>query len=932
MRNLLLKALLLLFATVTAGPVCAVSEYDHLQQKFNTGHPLVYEDAWDLWPYCYLNNDGEPEGFNVDLVRMIAEELNIPVEIRLRPTKVALEDLRDGRSDLMLGMASDYHNEYASYGRSAVQLFTHSVVFPKNKPNTVRTEDDLRREKVIVHEGSFSHRLMIRMGLEANALPYDDMKEAILALQSSQEGCILWNTMSLKWLMRRYHTDNLTIQHVDMPHGEYRFMANDSILLQAVDGKFAQLKAKRRLIGMQNKWFYPDNIETGIPSWLWNLAALLSVVAVVLLMLYLHYNNREQMATAETRRRISRLQQVVETNKMTIWTYDVLSKTYCMVDADGKMEQEFTPEELSRIYTPKDFEHLSDILRRIALGENAGTTIELNAAGNTGNIDTDTVYEVTLTPLRRNQGGQVTVILGIRTDVTKERHNKYRAEEMLSKYKSIFDTAMLDIVSFDAEGRLNNMNKRAEKSFGITLENALSKKATLESVLDDPDIDISNNGIFYATLLFGIGNHAIRPQVSNKDCRKCYELQILPIADNEGNSIGAYGTGFEVTEIAESQRKQKENIRKLLEANKALKDYVDNIDYVLKVGGVKLVSYDPDTHTLIVFGSLNNAQLRLTQSRCMRLVSPNSARKASRMLHSMDNKTPMSIDTEIETTLRINQRQLHLHVNFVPTTDENGKVTSYFGLCRDVSEIKANEALLEKETERAREVEELKNSFLRNMSYEIRTPLNAVVGFSELFEMEHTEEDEAIFIKEIKDNAAYLLNLINDILFLSRLDAHMIEISPEPCDFTTIFESQMHMGWANYKKENVRYEIENHYEELIVDIDPGNLGRIIEQISANAAQHTNEGTVRARYDYIAGKLIIAVDDTGDGISPEQLKHIYERFASANRNGTGLGIPICKELAEQMGGTLDINSEVGKGTTVWVTIPCKATSMKRKNAF
>jgi signal transduction histidine kinase len=108
------------------------------------------------------------------------------------------------------------------------------------------------------------------------------------------------------------------------------------------------------------------------------------------------------------------------------------------------------------------------------------------------------------------------------------------------------------------------------------------------------------------------------------------------------------------------------------------------------------------------------------------------------------------------------------------------------------------------------------------------------------------------------------------------------------------------------------------------------VGHIIEQVAANAARFTDSGTVRARYDYIGGKLLITIDDTGSGISEDQQKSVFERFStSGNENGTGLGLPICKELAEQMGGSIYINSAVGKGTTVWISLPCEATLIEKK---
>ena len=86
----------------------------------------------------------------------------------------------------------------------------------------------------------------------------------------------------------------------------------------------------------------------------------------------------------------------------------------------------------------------------------------------------------------------------------------------------------------------------------------------------------------------------------------------------------------------------------------------------------------------------------------------------------------------------------------------------------------------------------------------------------------------------------------------------------------------------------------------------------------------------ARYDYIHGHLIVTIEDTGNGIESSSLPHIFERFASKTKNGTGLGLPICKELTEQMGGSFEINSELGRGTTVWISIPCQVLNIERKD--
>ena len=298
------------------------------------------------------------------------------------------------------------------------------------------------------------------------------------------------------------------------------------------------------------------------------------------------------------------------------------------------------------------------------------------------------------------------------------------------------------------------------------------------------------------------------------------------------------------------------------------------------------------------------------------------------LLNKMDNKQPGSLRAEIKTCIRRKDHvTLHLQFNFVPTY-KDGQIVEYFGLIRDISDIKAVEEKLALESVRAQEVETVKNAFLHNMSHEIRTPLNTVVGFSELFEMDHSPEDEAVFINEIKESSASLLKLINDILFLSRLDAGMITISPQPIDLASIFEGRCSSVWDNHRQPGVEYIAQNPFKRLIVEIDEPNVSMILNKILTNAIQHTTSGSVLARYEFIADRLIVSVEDTGCGIKQEDIEHIFDRFVTGANNGAGLGLSICHELVEYMGGQIELKSTEGKGTMVWFSIPCKLIEMER----
>ena len=928
MKHLLFKIALATAALACLLPLRLSAQANAFAREYTEEHPLIYEDAWDLWPYAYLNEQGKAEGYNIDLVKRLCEEMDIPVKIVLKSTQEAVKDLMEGRSDLMLGLENRYKDSDLRCNQSVILLFTHSVVYPKSLAQNVKDLADLAKHVVIVHQGSFSHNLMQVNGWGHNAIAIEDMKAAIRKVSAEGKGQIVWNTMSLKWLLRKFQIENLAIGSVDMPHGEYKFMSRDTMLLANIDKAYKKIGASRKdLEALQNRWFYPEQADSGIPSWIWDVTGAVAVAGIFFLFFFVLYHRQANTMTSASLRSTRLLAQILQMSNMQIWTYDLATKTFAWLDAKGLAKRTNTQLEFSQHFTPDDFSRLNEGLRQVSTMEKNRVTMELKATGTSDEDNSEHEFSVVLSVLRWNND-KPAIILGTMNDVTADHTRKKEATTLLMRYRSIFASAMVDMIYFNPQGYITNMNKRALRTFHITKEEAIKMNVHMRDFLGDINLDLNTFERFHMTRALSDFN-LLMPTEELGKAKYYYELQMVPVRDKDHHLLGIYATGMDVTEFVKNWHQQKESIKKLKKANEEVEDYVKNIDYVMKVGGVRTIKYSPVTHTLTIYNETDVVQHTLTQSRCMLLVAEQSKNRALRLLDQMDNLSPNVIEAEIVSKIQRGGHPIYLQINFVPTFDEEGRIECYFGIIRNVTDIKITELQLEKETARAKEVEVLKNSFLRNMSYEIRTPLNTVVGFAELFEMEHQPEDEAVFSNEIKENASILLRLINDILFLSRLDAHMIEINKQPTDFAKTFEAHCHNGWGSNQKEGVRYITNNHYEQLVVNIDDANLGLIINQLTANAAQHTTSGIVRARYDYFDGKLIIIIEDSGCGMSKDALTHIYERFNSSSSRGTGLGLPICKELAEQMGGHIDISSKVGKGTTIWVVMPCEATAIEHK---
>ncbi len=914
----------------------AASQDENIR-AYTQEHPLVYEDVFDLWPYSFLNENGEPDGYNVELIRLMLKELNIPYIIKMKPKQECFNDIKEGKSDLMFALAAGFNDGFGRYSNNTITLFTQSVATPVNKPIQIMTFRDLEKHKVTVWEGSICHHLMKDYGWEENALATKYMRDAIENISMNEDGQIVWNTLSLKWLVHKYQIDNVQITPVDMPHGEYKFMSNNPQLLARLDSIYTILNSAEKFTEIQNKWFYPERNEKKIAPWIWYVSAIGGIIILLFLIYAINYRIKERQLVKLTKKYNQRLGLILEASHVRMWTYDTKTNLFTWRNEKGQPSFNYTIEEFSHRYHPGDFEQLLQALHNL---ENSNeqqdkekeVSLHVRAKDSEDGDLQEHDFIMSLSVLRRDKTGKAIIILGTKKDITQERRQQRMDEERAMRYWAIFNTPLAGIMFFNHNGILVNINEKACETYACNREELLAERVSLHDLLDI-DIDMEEAEGYHFTQIVNLDKipaEERRVKACKRKGKLLHEIQLMTVYDENDQLMGMFAIGRDMTDRVNASNQQHEHADRTRGIVNGLTEYITNINYVLQFGGVHMVTYSPTSHTLIIYSGINKVRYEITQTRCMTLVHDKSKRKAMHLLNNMDNLVAKSINTDIMTSIHVhNNKLMQLQFNMVPTYGKDGKVKDYFGLCRDVTEQTYNEQQLAQKSKQAQEVENTQNSFLKNMSHEIRTPLNAVVGFAELFEMDHSKEDEEIFIQEILKNSDRLLQLINDILFLSRLDAHMIEIHKQPNDFATVFEGFCQQGWERYQHEGVKYIVENPYQQLVVDVDVTNLQHIIEQVTANAAQYTRQGTVRARYDYIGRRLMISIEDTGQGISQEVLQCVYERFASGPNNGSGLGLPICKELTEQMGGTLEINSEEGLGTTVWITIPCHATVVKRK---
>ena len=255
--------------------------------------------------------------------------------------------------------------------------------------------------------------------------------------------------------------------------------------------------------------------------------------------------------------------------------------------------------------------------------------------------------------------------------------------------------------------------------------------------------------------------------------------------------------------------------------------------------------------------------------------------------------------------------------NYKPEENE----IEIIGINYDITELKETEAELIQARDKAEMMDRLKSAFLANMSHEIRTPLNAIVGFSDL--LVETEElaERQEYIKIVRENNDLLLQLISDILDLSKIEAGTFEFTNGDVDVNLLCEDIVR-SMRMKAKEEVELVLDNHLPVCHVISDRNRIHQVISNFVNNAMKFTSEGSIHVGYKLKDGELEFYVEDTGIGIEKEQLPHIFERFVKLNTfvHGTGLGLSICQSIVEQLGGRIGVDSEKGKGSRFWFTIP------------
>jgi signal transduction histidine kinase len=511
------------------------------------------------------------------------------------------------------------------------------------------------------------------------------------------------------------------------------------------------------------------------------------------------------------------------------------------------------------------------------------------------------------------------------TDRTEQILLEKEEQEMVNKYRRIFEQSLTGLAFYDKDGRLLTTNQKMREI--LKFQSERDPYYYERSLFDMPTFRELLNKRHVEELYFCTKSIIIERGVN------CYtEMRVHPIYKDDGELYSITFSIRDVTQERELYLQNKKNSHDIRVANEAIQQYENEIQYLMDTCNMRFFRCSRAERTCTFYKGMTTDVNTMGFDKLIEHFVDSPFRQGL-----VDYDTYFSVQrTELTKMHPLFHEGEEMQWNFidsVPFFDENGEMLGTYGIVRNVNDLIEKQERLKQETERANDSGRLKSVFMANMTHEIRTPLNSIVGFSDVLPMLSTQEEKQEIIRVIMNNCDMLMRLINDILAISSLDTGGISIETVEVDFAKSFDDICESLKQRVQEPSVEFIKENPYDSFVTVLDDARIQQVITNFVTNAVKYTHEGHIKVGYRYEesgvrsqeSGDLYIYCEDTGAGIPKEHQAKIFERFVKLNDfiQGTGLGLSICKAVADACHGEIGVESEgEGKGSTFWIRIPCE----------
>ncbi len=826
--------------------------------------------SFDYPPYSFIDDNGKPAGFSVDLSKAVGSILHKKIDLKL-------ESWGDARNNLEYGNTNLIHDIVYSPERCKVYSFTKPyhissyAVFAKNGSPKLKSISDLNNKKIITIKGDIGIDFLRDNGIKATVQTIPNYKDLIVLLENSDYQYAMLDQLVGYYWINKLDAEDVYCTSLSLFKMKYCFASSvgDKELALEIDGAMSILVQNKKYEEIYSKWMSqldPHN------KFGWNLLKQyywipIAIISLFLIMFIWSITLRRKIArkTLDLERTNKslieskeRFQSLLNANPDLMFMFDINRK---FVDFHGGVD--------TLLYPPDMFvgKSIWDVLPKYLADY---TDKQLELVFTTGEMQ---VYEYQLEAQNKLRDYECRLVLSgdynaisIVRDITERKYNEVLLQRQNQELEAQYEEYL----------QLNEVIKQSNDDLMIAKANAENGEKELASLMTNLP------GLVY----------------------RCLDDENWTMKFVSDGALSL--TGYLPEELIDN---------KLLSYNELIhpddRELVDRLIHnALSKNKYFIIDYRIIDKT---------GKIKFVWERGHKMPSADGG---SAMLQGFI--TDISDRKFAEETLQRQNQELEAQYEEYIQLNEILRRTN-----TDLEMAKA----------KAEESDKLKTAFLQNMSHEIRTPLNGIIGYSSMLGSGNIPFNEIeMYATIIQQSGNRLIEIVNNILDISKIETGQIEIQKQLVSLNSVIRDvyNFFLQTANQKNLSISYSTDLDNKDCIIQTDEMRINQILTNLIANAIKFTQKGTIEFGYSIADSMVIFFVKDTGIGISPENIALIFERFSqidlsiSRGFEGAGLGLAISKGLVELLGGTIWLESEIGKGTTFFFSTPYSANIQNEFN--
>ena len=556
-----------------------------IAREYTESNPLIIEGDWEYAPYEYLNDKGEPQGFNIEILKAIIEYMNIPYKIELKEWSDVLKDISEGKADLACAMKTQDQQKRYYFSKSSFTDCELGLVFRKGT-EPIHCLKELKGKKIIIKKQDVAYYILVDSGYAKNMVFVENMNDMIKQMAKGKFDMAIWGRNPLHHLIYKYGFNNIEFANIGLPATHYHFISKNQVLLNRVNSTYLKLKGNGTLSPIYNKWFNElPSKET--PTYIYCILGGLVLVVIILYTFITMLRYKVKKANKAILNKDKRISLVLRVGNITILELDTKNKIFHTIDANAPSAKKFSYNECKRLLHPDDFMKFDNAINRIINGEinDASMTIRQRARDSH-----DLYYYETVITKAISEEHDGRMVICTFKDITSEVTRQMEEKELLGKYEVVFNSTSVGLIYYDKNGMMLDINDTACKLFQIEKNNDNHDKLTIDSIPILKDL-IREKGYppFYGVIKISKETQTkYFPNIKNPE--KMYLETQVTTSYNEGGDIqNVIVTIIDVTELrkvsrllTESMEHLKEESEKARQADKLKSIFLANMSHEIR--------------------------------------------------------------------------------------------------------------------------------------------------------------------------------------------------------------------------------------------------------------------------------------------------------------------------------------------------------------